>query len=168
MFKGLLGEVLVVATELHSCLYDISTVKCTYGTVHNGKLFVNFTAQLSVWSKPIEPTIVGTRYAMELWQRCIHRWNTKNPAQSSECDRYECEYRIIITTITYRQFPFRPFGILYETMVHRLTLRSWICQICSVRLLLMKHDLHSIVSAANKLEINENRVLDLCIVCPDP
>lgn len=65
---------------------------------------------------------------------------------------------IIIITITHRQFPFRPFGILCETMVHRPIPRSWICPICSVQLLLMKHDWHSIVNAANKWWINENRV----------
>lgn len=64
---------------------------------------------------------------------------------------------------TYQQFPFRPFGILYEMMVHRLTLHSWIYQICSVQLLAIKHGWRSIGCAANERTIesfNEKHRLD--------
>lgn len=67
---------------------------------------------------------------------------------------------MFINKFTHQQFPFLRIQSLYETMVHLLTLHSWIYQICSVQLLLIIRDLHSNASAA----IN-NEILFKFIVC---
>lgn len=123
-------------------------------TIQQRTFFVNFTAQFPLWSTPIEPTIDCMQQQRIVYQRRpINEMKKKIfqlPSSLHSMQSTMWSIQIIIITITYRQFPFRLFDILYETMVHRPIPRSWIYPICSVQLLLMKHDLHSIVSAANK------------------